>query len=497
MENKIELNIQPEAGILGVFSRLNYKTWYAIAEFVDNSTASYYEKEKWFDEIIKEKLIIDINYDTQTETLTISDNAFGMEIVDFMRAIRLDSKPENQSGRNEFGMGLKTAASWFGNFWSVESTQYGSKYKYYAEIDIEKLREEKINSIDINREEVNEEEHFTKITIKKITKKISSGRTKGKIVELLSSMYRRDINSGKIEIIFNGTKLQFTPFEPLVFRGTTWERKVWFSFYFEGEYYEVKGKVGILKEGGFGKAGFALFRRERVIIGGNDENYKPLEIFGQIQSNISLKLYGEFDLNDFPVNQAKDGFVWDNGLEEEFVLNLKSSIKDYINVAKLTNKERAKEIEFSADTAKVIQETVAPFLEKINDITKGEEVEEEKFEEKKNTFENNLLGSERYYTVSKGISEIELKVTWVITSNSYWLKFDKTENIITINIDHPFFKPFSTNEEFKVILEKFAISYYLSELDSLSVSSVEGYILPSDMRNHIDKYLNILTREEV
>ena len=37
-----ELNIQPKAGILGVFSRLNYKPWYAIGEFVDNSTASYF-----------------------------------------------------------------------------------------------------------------------------------------------------------------------------------------------------------------------------------------------------------------------------------------------------------------------------------------------------------------------------------------------------------------------------------------------------------------------
>ena len=39
------LNIRPDASILGVFSRLNYKPWYAIAEFVDNSTASFYMNE--------------------------------------------------------------------------------------------------------------------------------------------------------------------------------------------------------------------------------------------------------------------------------------------------------------------------------------------------------------------------------------------------------------------------------------------------------------------
>ena len=37
----MEINIQPPASILNVFSRLSYKPWYAIAEFVDNSTQSY------------------------------------------------------------------------------------------------------------------------------------------------------------------------------------------------------------------------------------------------------------------------------------------------------------------------------------------------------------------------------------------------------------------------------------------------------------------------
>jgi hypothetical protein len=41
-----DLNIQPQAGVIGVFSRLNYKPWYAIAEFVDNSTQSFYSHQE-------------------------------------------------------------------------------------------------------------------------------------------------------------------------------------------------------------------------------------------------------------------------------------------------------------------------------------------------------------------------------------------------------------------------------------------------------------------
>ena len=43
---KINLNIQPQASIYSIFTRLNYSEWYALAEFVDNSTASFYQHEK-------------------------------------------------------------------------------------------------------------------------------------------------------------------------------------------------------------------------------------------------------------------------------------------------------------------------------------------------------------------------------------------------------------------------------------------------------------------
>lgn len=118
-----ELNIQPAASILNVFSRLSYKVWYAIAEFVDNSTQSFISNADTLrDSEPNYKLVVEIKYDQAQNTLTITDNAFGMEIDNFRNAILLDSRNPNQTGRNEFGMGLKTAASWFGNMWTVEST---------------------------------------------------------------------------------------------------------------------------------------------------------------------------------------------------------------------------------------------------------------------------------------------------------------------------------------------------------------------------------------
>ena len=201
-DGDFELNIQPQASVLGVFSRLNYKAWYAIAEFVDNSTESFYTNETELKANGISTVTVNVNYDFEKNILTIIDDAFGMELEDFSRAVLLDSKPTRQGGRNEFGMGLKTAASWFGNVWSVTSTQFGSSNKYSTEVNIQELKEKKVNTVKIKKEFCSESEHGTTIVIKDVTKKIDAARTKGKIIQLLESMYRRDLNSGKVYIWF-------------------------------------------------------------------------------------------------------------------------------------------------------------------------------------------------------------------------------------------------------------------------------------------------------
>ena len=84
-ENREELNIQPQAGVIGVFSRLNYKPWYAIAEFVDNSTQSFFNHKVELKAIGQEFVRIVIHYDDVKNVLTINDDAFGMGHADFLR----------------------------------------------------------------------------------------------------------------------------------------------------------------------------------------------------------------------------------------------------------------------------------------------------------------------------------------------------------------------------------------------------------------------------
>ena len=523
-ENSFELNIQPAASILNVFSRLSYKPWYAIAEFVDNSTQSYISHQEELDnDEFFDKLVVDVRYDSEENTLTITDNAYGMEIDRFKDAIILDSRNETQSGRNEFGMGLKTAASWFGNVWTVKSTQYGSNNRYVATVDIPKLKENNLNSIEIHRDHVDSKTHETEIIIEQVTKKINGARTIGKIRDLLSSMYRRDINNRNIEIRFNGVPIVFEDYPVLTnFREKEWKKDLDFRVQFLDKEYRVTGFVAIMNPGSFSKSGFALFRQDRVVIGGTDANYKPYDIFGQAQSQRSLKLFGELNMNDFPVNQAKDGFIWDDGLEDAFIYELKANIQEYIKIADLSKKQRDDESQFSDEKSEELHKAVEKTIENAfnkgfddiddNDESSLDEDNDELAPEEENSdlqqyvkeyieaeTEEKIVGTDRNYTIPVSpIEKVDFVVKWATGNDNYWIKYDDNEPDkydVTINIEHPFFMPFSKDEAFKIVLEKFALAFILSERQAKYVSSPEGYVPTNVIRNYMNKYLQKLVED--
>lgn len=524
----MELNIQPSASILNVFSRLSYKPWYAIAEFVDNSTQSYISHSDELDNLSKfDKLIVNIKYDAEENTLTIVDNAYGMEIERFRDAILLDSRNEFQSGRNEFGMGLKTAASWFGKVWKVISTQYGSNNRYTAVVDIPKLDKLHLQNTQIYRDYVASDTHGTEIIIEQVTKKITGSRTIGKIRDLLSSMYRRDINSRNIEIWFNDEPIIFEAYPILTnFRGKSWKKELDFTVGFDNKIYHVTGFVAIMNPGSFPKAGFALFRQDRVVIGGTDHNYKPAQIFGQAQSQKSLKLFGELNMNDFPVNQAKDGFIWDDGLEDAFINVLKENIQEYIDIADMSIKERATENQFSDQASTELQKNVSTVIKNVfvfqntddtnedcqdaaqNDIA---EKELETYSPSPNDITeyietvlnadstDEVISTTRTYSIPMPpMTHVDFSVQWAHGSKKYWIEYtevDVDKFKVLINIDHPFFMPFTKEDGFQKVLEKFALSFILAERQAKIGSDKQGYIQANVIKHNMNKYLEKLAEE--
>jgi hypothetical protein len=324
-------------------------------------------------------------------------------------------------------------------------------------------------------------------------------------------MFRRDINSGKVEIFFDDEPLKFEPYNTLVFDNQEWKKQVDFSFIFNEKQYSVTGFVGILGEGssGFGRAGFALFRRNRIVIGGEDDYYKPNEIFIQAQNPISHKLYGELDLDDFPINQAKDGFIWDDGLEIKFVEELKRNILDFIAIAKKPSSQLRPAVE---ETSKEVVETVSQEVSKslahFNSINSGNQVKstESEFVQHYVKKQDEVVLEEQIYFETKHnypilinkFESVSIDIIWTHIGDQYWFQRQIHEGgvwEVKINISHPFFEPFYHNEDFKEVLEKFVISFLLASEYASRASDKEGYVLPSEFEFQMNSILKTLSKK--
>ena len=57
------IKIRPTSSVYATYKRLSYQPWTAIAEFVDNSTQSYFDhKDELNSRVPSYKLLVEINY---------------------------------------------------------------------------------------------------------------------------------------------------------------------------------------------------------------------------------------------------------------------------------------------------------------------------------------------------------------------------------------------------------------------------------------------------
>src|SRR5579862_4433546 len=101
------INIRPGVSILSVLRHLNYKPWFAMAEFVDNSVESYLrhkdalQKAEGPDFQLKVSITIEPG---ESGRLIVRDNAAGIYESEYTRAFRPAEIPPDRTGLAEFGM---------------------------------------------------------------------------------------------------------------------------------------------------------------------------------------------------------------------------------------------------------------------------------------------------------------------------------------------------------------------------------------------------------
>ncbi|WP_217376586.1 ATP-binding protein [Paenarthrobacter ureafaciens] len=343
------VDIRPEVNILGVLKHLNYKPWYALAEFVDNALASSISTNESV-QGAQPGLVVKIDIDLDGEgCITITDNAFGISIEDFPRAFRAAELPPDRAGLSEFGMGMKSAASWFAKKWNVRTSIQGDNIQRSVSFDLENIIATSSHEIPIVETPALPEAHFTIVTLSGLNHR-PQGRTLAKIKDHLRSIYRRFLRAGVLDLRLNGESLQYNEVEILT-APPAWdangENAEWVHRDIEIDLSggrRVTGFAALRAKGSTAEAGFALFRRGRLILGSYDEPYRPESIFGRSNTYVYQRLFGELELHGFDVSHTKDGFQWDDH-ETELLEALRHALRGddgAIDLIRQANEFRAK-----------------------------------------------------------------------------------------------------------------------------------------------------------
>ena len=373
------IQIRPGVGILSVLSHLNYKPWFAIAEFVDNSIQSFLDYRAEIQKVggRNARLRVDIELESsEGGRLTVRDNAAGIHEVDYPYAFRPAEVPPNTTGLSEFGMGMKSAACWFSPNWTVRTAALGELVEKTVHFDISQIVEDNLEELTVNAKSTESAIHFTEIILSDLHKP-PKGKTIGKIREHLASIYRVFIREGILELRFQGEVLSYSdpailcaPFHKNVSDAPKlWRKEIDFDF---GYGLRVRGFAALREEGSTSRAGFALFRRNRLIQGSADEGYRPGFIFGKPNTFTYQRLFGELHLEGFDVSHTKDGFQWDEN-EEPFLELLKDELNaDPIPLLSQAEgyrvRQKTKSLKPGAETStsrtsKTVEEEVPPVVE--------------------------------------------------------------------------------------------------------------------------------------
>lgn len=483
--------------VIKSYRRLAYTPWHALAEFVDNSTQSYFNNRQVLDNLYEEDdemLEVRIVYDRDQELLRITDNAMGMSYKELEAALHLAKPPENTNGRSKYGMGLKTSACWIGNKWSIKTKKLGESIEHKIEVDVEKLIANGVNDLPYSKVEGKDEKlHYTIVEIKDHNQEFR-GRTLTKIKDFLKSMYREDFRNGLLHLEFNGEVLEWDEHELHKDKKDNEYRR---EFEFKVDEKKVWGWVGVLASGSRANAGFSIIYHGRVIRGYPDA-WRPSSLYGQFQGSndlINQRLIGEIHLDEFEVSHTKDGILWMGNQEEEVEQYLLEKCVDYKEFAK----EYRKGTDIDVGPSDLETDSAISDLEK--ELSSSELIDKVKFDSF--NFEEELLDKQVVEITNEvsgkdqpkikanvGDILVYLYISSDISTNDPYLIVDSSrtdEVYVTVNKNHPHWKELKGSEGLKNYL-KHCIYDGISEWQA---KQKVGSIKPTTIKKIKDSLLRV------
>ena len=319
----MKVNISPGVGIIKIFKALDYESWFAFAEYVDNSISSYQQDGdiiKSYNPTLKLRIDIDLNF--IDNTITIKDNAGGIKTEKYEYAFRAAEIPDDTTGLNEFGMGMKTASSWLANKWTVITSAIGESVERTIEFNVDEVVKNDKYELIAKETDSTEQEHYTIIKLEELTGNAPLSRDVNKIKKHLASIHRKFIRRDDISIYINGEELVYVDQEVLIApkwddksdKEVEWKIEINQSF---GTNKKVRGFIGLLATMSTSvHNGFSLFRRGRVIEGSGDDLFRPKQLSGPVGSHQFKRVFGELELEGFKVDFTKGKFQGDKDFDE-------------------------------------------------------------------------------------------------------------------------------------------------------------------------------------
>lgn len=486
MSQQNKVNIRPQVTMLSILKHIEYETWFALAEFIDNAIDSYLKNEKTIKEIEGKNFQFEVKVEINEpeNKIIIRDNAGGIGAIDYARAFRAAEVPLDNSGLSEFGMGMKSAACWFSDNWRVTTTALGEEQLKKVSFDMKKIFEDKLEELDVETKSCNKNHHYTIVELFDVNR-MPRRKGVGKVKDHLRSIYREFIRKGTLKLTLNGEELTFN--DPKVlnvpkYDETNGESILWrkeINFDIE-DGLGVRGFVAIREKASTSEAGFALFRRGRVIEGSFDNGFRPDFIFGAPNSYRYQRVFGELHLVGFSVNFTKKGIQWDENLDI-FLRLLKDDIssKEFPLLQQAEQyRVRATEKEYKA-AVKALDETVEDFAKKapqavaevVNNIADIEAPEKEVLIKTEQTLhrEFDLRFNKTDWKVSIELS-YDPSLTELIEVGDSFIK-EKVNNSsvrqigIRLSLTHPFMVEFAGADTNKIEpILRIAAAFGLSEI---------------------------------
>ncbi|MBQ6038012.1 MAG: ATP-binding protein [Bacteroidaceae bacterium] len=470
------------ANMYGRISDITNTPSHVLAEFIDNAIQSYQDHKsvlKALEPDYKLRVEVNLEWDSNNENraskITIRDNAGGIGEKKFVDAFKLAHTPDDNTGLNEYGMGMKTAALWLGETWSVESSAIGEDVSRKIIFDLNRVMADDLKTLPVTHKPNYLNDHYTLVSITSPTKNIPSIKSLQKIKDELASIYRKYLRNNEIQIIVNDTILTFE--DPVIltapFHKKTgqpegdkllWRKEIDFRF---GKY-RANGFIALLNTMQQTKNGLVLLRRGRVVVGAEtDGRYFPKALFGSVGSPRYKRMFGELELEGFDVTFNKND-IQDRENLEMLMDALKSVIHTkefdlYTQADNYREDERIKQIKkivkahnTSKDKNTKIEIETNPIPESLLPETPTLVVNEPLVI---NQYEDNFAVNGIQYT---------LKVQFVDDAKDLvYLSLDYTDEhaiICNINTNHPYFDQFGKpSPAIIALLKAIAISKYVAQ----------------------------------